>query len=173
MNATGQKLKYELNIEGSIYEWGEPTIRVPQIRELAHFDASQPLVEVDLKEPRIGIKSLFNGKDLDDNQAASFEVVLLDDKGKQALAKVKQEVEEVKKVVPAKPPVAHALTEGTPEDMHVYVRGNVKKEGEVAERHFLSVLAGDEPPRFTQGSGRLSSASRRNQRRSSRCVAAK
>jgi uncharacterized protein YfaS (alpha-2-macroglobulin family) len=43
-------------------------------------------IPVDLKEPRIGIKSLFNGKDLDDNQAASFEVVLLDDKGKRAAA---------------------------------------------------------------------------------------
>jgi hypothetical protein len=80
---------------------------------------------------------------------------MLDDKGKQALAKVKQEVEEVKKVVPAKPPVAHSITEGTAEDMHVYVRGNVKKEGDVVGRHFLTILAGDEPPRFTQGSGRL------------------
>jgi len=43
-------------------------------------------IPVDLKEPRIGIKSLFDGKNLDDNQAATFEIVLLDDKGKRSAA---------------------------------------------------------------------------------------
>lgn len=41
---------------------------------------------VDLHEPRIGIKTMFEGQDLDDNQPAGFEVVLLDADGKRAAA---------------------------------------------------------------------------------------
>ena len=37
-------------------------------------------------EARIGIKPLFKGQDLDENQKAAFEVVMLDDKGKRAAA---------------------------------------------------------------------------------------
>ena len=39
-------------------------------------------VPVDLKQPRIGIKPLFKGTDLDEKQTASFEVVVLDSEGK-------------------------------------------------------------------------------------------
>jgi hypothetical protein len=42
--------KYEINIEGTLYEWSEGAITVPEIRSLAGFDASQPLVEVDLAD---------------------------------------------------------------------------------------------------------------------------
>jgi hypothetical protein len=38
--------------------------------------------------------------------------------------------------------------------MKVYVRGDPAQQGPVAPRRFLRVLAGDEPPRFTKGSGR-------------------
>ena len=38
------------------------------------------------KQPRIGIKPLFKGTDLDEKQTASFEVVVLDDKGKRVAA---------------------------------------------------------------------------------------
>jgi hypothetical protein len=51
-------------------------------------------------------------------------------------------------------PVVHGLTEGAPADMKVYLRGNPRTQGDVVPRHFLRVLAGDAPPRFTQGSGR-------------------
>jgi alpha-2-macroglobulin len=43
-------------------------------------------VPVDLHEPRIGIKPMFKGQDLDDNQPAGFEVVLLDNEGKRTAA---------------------------------------------------------------------------------------
>jgi uncharacterized protein YfaS (alpha-2-macroglobulin family) len=43
-------------------------------------------IPVDLHEPRIGIKSLFKGQDLDDNQTAQFEVVMLDGQGKRVAA---------------------------------------------------------------------------------------
>ena len=44
----GQGPKYEVNIEGTLYEWQEPTITVSEIRTLAGLDTSQQLIEVDL-----------------------------------------------------------------------------------------------------------------------------
>ncbi|MGI9404468.1 MAG: MG2 domain-containing protein [Hyphomicrobium sp.] len=41
-------------------------------------------IPVDLREPRIGIQPLFKGQDLDENQMAAFDVILLDGKGQQA-----------------------------------------------------------------------------------------
>jgi hypothetical protein len=56
----------------------------------------------------------------------------------------------------AKPlPIAHGLAETAPANMKVFLRGNPAKLGEEAPRRFLKVLAGDEPQKFTQGSGRL------------------
>ncbi len=56
----------------------------------------------------------------------------------------------------AKPvPIAHGLAETGSTDMKVMLRGNPAKLGEVAPRRFLKILAGDEPSKFTQGSGRL------------------
>lgn len=42
--------KYLLNLEGDEKPWDTDTITVPQIRELGGWDATQPLVEVDLKD---------------------------------------------------------------------------------------------------------------------------
>jgi hypothetical protein len=52
-------------------------------------------------------------------------------------------------------PIAHGLAETMPANMKVFLRGNPAKLGEEAPRRFLRILAGDEPKRFTQGSGRL------------------
>jgi hypothetical protein len=41
--------KYEVNIEGAMYPWGEDTITVAQLRELGHLPADTPVIEVDLK----------------------------------------------------------------------------------------------------------------------------
>ena len=49
----------------------------------------------------------------------------------------------------------HAMVEGGNEDMRVALRGNRLKPGALVPRRFLRVVAGDEPPRFTEGSGRL------------------
>jgi len=48
---------------------------------------------------------------------------------------------------------------GTPRDLHVLPHGNVAAPGELAPRHFLSVLAKGDPA-FHQGSGRLELAGR-------------
>jgi hypothetical protein len=42
--------KYEVNIEGSVHKWGEPTITVTQIRTLAGWDSTQQVIEVDAKD---------------------------------------------------------------------------------------------------------------------------
>jgi hypothetical protein len=60
-----------------------------------------------------------------------------------------------KKTVPPVPSMVHTLAEGEPTDMHVYRRGNPDREGELAPRRFPRILAGENPPLFRQGSGRL------------------
>ncbi|HJZ92259.1 MAG TPA: PSD1 and planctomycete cytochrome C domain-containing protein [Gemmataceae bacterium] len=60
-----------------------------------------------------------------------------------------------KKKDPRKP-VIHSLAEGAKTaDLKVHIRGNPATLGEDAPRRFLTVLAGDDPPRFAKGSGRL------------------
>ncbi|MBO0700955.1 MAG: PSD1 domain-containing protein, partial [Zavarzinella sp.] len=60
-----------------------------------------------------------------------------------------------KKKDPRKP-VIHSLVEGAkPADLKVNLRGNPATLGDVAPRRFLAILAGDNPPRFQKGSGRL------------------
>ena len=39
-----------MNIEGTIHEWGEHTITVPQLRVLGGFGSDQQMIEVDLKD---------------------------------------------------------------------------------------------------------------------------
>jgi mono/diheme cytochrome c family protein len=79
----------------------------------------------------------------------------LNDAAKKKLATMRRELEQLKKNAPSAPPLIHTLSEGQPVSLRVYLRGNPEKEGEVAPRRFLRILAGDNPPPFTQGSGRL------------------
>jgi hypothetical protein len=58
------------------------------------------------------------------------------------------------KSAPPPVPTAHGLTDTTPVDLKVAIRGNPSKPGAVAPRRFLRVLAGDDAKRFTDGSGR-------------------
>jgi hypothetical protein len=43
------KPKYGLDLEGTIYPWNKATITVPEIRQLAGWNADQPVVEVNSK----------------------------------------------------------------------------------------------------------------------------
>jgi hypothetical protein len=53
-------------------------------------------------------------------------------------------------------PVLHALTESAkPANARVNLRGNPANLGEEVPRRFLAILAGDDAPAFTTGSGRL------------------
>lgn len=42
--------KYVVNLEGREFDWLKDTITVTEIRELAGWDASQPVVEIDLQD---------------------------------------------------------------------------------------------------------------------------
>jgi Multiubiquitin len=42
--------KYFVNLEGAEYEWDRKTITVPEMRALAGWDTSQPVVEVNLDD---------------------------------------------------------------------------------------------------------------------------
>lgn len=42
--------KYDVDIEGQIYEWDRDSITVPELRELAGYAVDQQMIEVDLKD---------------------------------------------------------------------------------------------------------------------------
>jgi mono/diheme cytochrome c family protein len=68
---------------------------------------------------------------------------------------LRQEAYEAGRSTPPAPPVAHGMSDRTGADMKVNIRGNPATQGAVAPRRFLRLLAGDEPAKFTKGSGRL------------------
>jgi cytochrome c553 len=67
---------------------------------------------------------------------------------------LRADFEDAKKTAPPMYPVAHSYTEANAADMRVFVRGNPARQREVAPRRFLRVLAGEDRPLFTEGSGR-------------------
>jgi hypothetical protein len=54
----------------------------------------------------------------------------------------------------------HIVEDASPQDLPVFLRGNVARKGPVAERSFLGVLSGPAAARFTDGSGRRELADR-------------
>jgi hypothetical protein len=42
--------KYDVDIEGQIYEWDRDSITVPELRELAGYEPDQQMIEVDLQD---------------------------------------------------------------------------------------------------------------------------
>jgi hypothetical protein len=74
------------------------------------------------------------------------------------LAGLLGQVKKLADAMPAPDPVL-ALTEGTSEDEHVFIRGSHKTPGELAPRHLLSAIDEAQPP-ITSGSGRLELAGR-------------
>jgi len=53
-----------------------------------------------------------------------------------------------------------AIGEGTPDDEHVFIRGNHKTPGELVHRRMLQAISGADQPRIENGSGRLELARR-------------
>jgi cytochrome c553 len=69
--------------------------------------------------------------------------------------RLKAEQDAVAKAMPPAPATAHGLSEAPAIDMKIAIRGNPLKPGEVVPRRFLQAVAGQNPPRYTKGSGRL------------------
>jgi cytochrome c553 len=74
---------------------------------------------------------------------------------KERLVSLREEMEELKKGSPPEPPMACAVAEGQVVQQHVLIRGNTKSLGPEVPKGFPRVLAGDQQPAITQGSGRL------------------
>lgn len=68
---------------------------------------------------------------------------------------LKKELEERKKQVGEKYPIAHSIKDGAVKNLQVYRRGNYKDLGEDSPRKFLDILSSGEAKPFSQGSGRL------------------
>jgi hypothetical protein len=60
------------------------------------------------------------------------------------------------------PNTVHVVTDGDAKDLHVFLRGSVERQGDLAPRHFLTVLSppGAAPAPFKDGSGRKELAER-------------
>jgi len=79
----------------------------------------------------------------------------LPEESKIKLSGIRAEIEELKKSEPPKPPNAHVLAESGSADMHIALRGDLRKKGEVAPRRFIEIIGGKERKKYTQGSGRI------------------
>ena len=79
----------------------------------------------------------------------------LDDESKKHVENIRQELESLKKSEPEKPGNAHVLADNGNADMHVALRGDLRKKGEIAPRSFIEIIGGKSRPKYSIGSGRL------------------
>jgi len=74
---------------------------------------------------------------------------------KQYVERLRSEAKAIEKDLPPMYPFLHTISDtAKPADIHVALRGDSKSPGEIAPRHFLSVLCEGEPAPFQKGSGR-------------------
>ncbi len=60
-----------------------------------------------------------------------------------------------KKAEEVDPRMLHIVEDAaTPQDLNLFIRGNVDRKGPVIPRHFLSILSPSQPVKFSEGSGR-------------------
>src|SRR5205823_2487246 len=79
-----------------------------------------------------------------------------DQKAKNTLDQLEKAFDDLKQEHPGSPAHAHVLADSAkPHDSYVFLKGNPGSKGPVAPRRFLKVLAGENRPNFTDGSGRL------------------
>jgi mono/diheme cytochrome c family protein len=72
---------------------------------------------------------------------------------------LRTQLEQLKKSGPPEPAFACGVAEGKIIDQPVFIRGNHEAKGEIVPKRIPVVLAGDQQPPITQGSGRLELAS--------------
>jgi hypothetical protein len=76
-------------------------------------------------------------------------------KDKDAFAGAQTKLDKLAATDPHAPPRAMVLADTDPQEPRVFVRGNPAVPGERVPRRFLRVIAGEDRPPFTHGSGRL------------------
>jgi cytochrome c553/mono/diheme cytochrome c family protein len=104
--------------------------------------------------PGKDVLSLVLGKDgplaVSDDDLENF----LTGEKREQLVQLRADFEDAKQTAPAMYAIAHSYAEANAADMRVFVRGNPARQREVAPRRFLRILAGEDRPHFTNGSGR-------------------
>ena len=79
-----------------------------------------------------------------------------DNKLRNKLGELERSLEDLVVSHPGSPQRAPALEDnGNGQNSAILIKGNAGNRGPVVERHFLSILAGDTPPIYKTGSGRL------------------
>lgn len=73
---------------------------------------------------------------------------------KKQIADWQKEIKALEAKAPPKFEFAHTIHDNGSEDMKVALRGNLLKQGELAPRRFLRIIAGNEREHFNKGSGR-------------------
>lgn len=71
------------------------------------------------------------------------------------LARLRPELEALKKSGPPEPPLACGVAEGDPVDQRVFVRGNPDAKGDPVPKRFPRVIAGENQTPIEKGSGRM------------------
>ena len=104
------------------------------------------------QERQQAMKELIEKEKVVRETAKGEERELTDDE-QATLADWQKSLDELQRIA-VKYPYAHALGDTGSADMQIALRGNLRNLGESAPRRFMKILAGDEPQRFTQGSGR-------------------
>lgn len=110
-------------------------------------DSKITKAETELLKDVFGDGGLFRLSDTE------FDAALSDER-KAELATLKSTLETVTREAPPMYPVAHAIRDDRPKDMHVFIRGNPARKGEVAPRRFLRILESETPEPYVSGSGR-------------------
>lgn len=82
-------------------------------------------------------------------------VQVLPEEKLQYLNAMRAELTRLRETAPERYPYAHVLADAGSEEMNLAIRGNLLRPGSVAPRRFLRIVAGEDPPRFVRGSGRL------------------
>jgi len=78
----------------------------------------------------------------------------MSDISRRDLQALRGQLDRIRKALPPKPASGHGLGESGSGDMHIAIRGDLRKKGRLAPRKFLEIVAGPDRPHFTDGSGR-------------------
>ena len=78
---------------------------------------------------------------------------LLEGYDREQLERMRAELESLKQTAPRKYAIVHVLADSGASDMHVAVRGDLRKNGELVPRRFLQIFAKGEPRAYQTGAG--------------------
>jgi mono/diheme cytochrome c family protein len=121
----------------------------------AQFEALKPKKETLPKDVMEAIQRVFDGAIPNGDNLKTIEPHF-EAAAREKLTQIRAQIDATEKAAPPAPEMAMALQDHSqPGNVRVFKRGNPGNQGDEAPRRFLRILAGDSPPPFTKGSGRL------------------